>query len=56
MQRRKTLSNALYNSKIIDKKNEIEDMLKKLNIDTNIRGEKLALQDFANIEEYISKK
>lgn len=54
MQRRKTLVNALYNGKLMDSKEEIEQMLKKLNIDTKVRGEKLTLEEFAKITNYIN--
>lgn len=53
MQKRKTLSNALYNSKILESKEEIEKMLSELNIDLKIRGEKLTLEQFAQISDYI---
>ena len=52
MQRRKTLINALSNSNIFTTKQEIEEMLVKLGIDTKIRGEKLTLEQFANITDY----
>ena len=45
-QRRKTLLNSL--SSIIDKE-KMKNILKELNIDENIRGENLTLQDYANI-------
>ena len=55
MQRRKTLLNALVNTKVFMSKNEGIEILKKLNIDENIRAEKLSIQDFANIAELICK-
>lgn len=53
MQRRKTLLNALTNSKVFLNKEEGISILKKLNLDENIRAEKLTLQDFANITNLI---
>ena len=49
MQRRKTLVNALSNGSIFESKEEIENLLKELKIDTKIRGEKLTLEQFAQI-------
>ena len=54
MQRRKTLLNALTNAKVFMSKEEGQKILKKLNLDENIRAEKLSLQDFANIAKIIS--
>ena len=56
MQRRKTLINALYNGKIMENKHEIEHMLLELNIDIKTRGEKLSLEQFAQISDYIEKR
>lgn len=53
MQKRKTLANSLYNSKILDSKQEIENMLENFDIDLKIRGEKLTLEQFAQIADYI---
>ncbi len=55
MQKRKTLANGLYNAKILDSKDEIYKMFKKLNIDEKIRGEKLTLEEFASIADYVEK-
>ena len=49
MQRRKTLLNALSNSKVFLNKQEGLAILKKLNLPDDIRAEKLTVQDFANI-------
>ena len=49
MQRRKTLLNALTNTKVFLSKEEGIEILKKLNLDENVRAENLSLQDFANI-------
>lgn len=53
MQRRKTLLNALTNTKIFKSKEEGIKILNDLNLDENVRAEKLTLQDFANISDYI---
>ena len=53
MQRRKTLLNGLSNSNLFSSKDEIRDILAKLNIDEKVRGENLTLQDFANIANLI---
>ncbi len=49
MQRRKTLLNALVNTKVFLNKEEGIKILNKLNIDVNSRAENLTLQDYANI-------
>ena len=54
MQRRKTLLNALTNTKEKKKKNEGLNILKKLNLNENIRAEELSIQDFANIAKAIT--
>ena len=51
MQKRKTLLNGLSNSKALGTKEDIEKVLNKLNIDSNIRAEKLSLQEFAYITD-----
>lgn len=56
MQRRKTLSNALINNKILENKEEVEKMFETLNIDNNVRGEKLTLEEFGKITNYVYKK
>lgn len=53
MQKRKTLLNALSNGKVLNSKEEIEKMLMKLDLDLKIRGEKLTLEQFALIADYI---
>ena len=53
MQRRKTLINGLSNSNLFSSKEEIKDILTKLNLDEKVRGENLSLQDFANIANLI---
>lgn len=53
MQRRKTLINGLSNSNLFSSKEEIKEILNKLNLDEKVRGENLTLQDFANIANMI---
>ena len=52
MQRRKTLSNALINYGFVKDKKQIEEMFNYLNIENNIRGENLLLEQFAQIADY----
>ena len=54
MQRRKTLLNSLTNSKVFISKQEGTEILKKLNLNENVRPEELTIQDFANIAKIIS--
>ena len=55
MQRRKTLLNALTNTKVFLNKEEGIRILNKLNLPYDIRAEKLTLQDFANLtDEYLN--
>lgn len=56
MQRRKTLKNGLINSGLIQDKNSIDKILIELNIDPEIRGEKLNIEQFAKLSNFISKK
>lgn len=56
MQRRKTLLNALTNTKVFLNKEEGLQILKKLNLDENVRAESLTIEDFANIAKEIYKK
>lgn len=53
MQKRKTLLNALNNTKIFTTKGKGIKILKELNLKENIRPENLSLQDFANITNKI---
>lgn len=55
MQRRKTLLNALTNTKVFINKDEGLKILKKLNLSENVRAEELSIQDFANIAKIISE-
>lgn len=56
MQRRKTLSNALINNRILDSKEEVEKMFKTLEIPSNVRGENLTLEEFGKIANYVYKR
>lgn len=53
MQRRKTLLNALTNTKVFMNKEEGLKILKELNLDENVRAENLTLKDFAEITNKI---
>lgn len=53
MQRRKTLLNALVNAKVFMDKQQGIQILEKLEMDINIRPEKLSLEDYANITNLI---
>lgn len=52
-QRRKTLLNALVNGNIIENKEKGKEILKKINLEENIRGEKLTIQEFKRIADII---
>ena len=53
MQRRKTLINGLMNTGIIKDREKLNAILKEANIDSNIRGEKLTIEQFANLSNLI---
>lgn len=55
MQRRKTLSNALINCGFIKDKKQLEEMWKVLNLEDNVRGENLTLEQFGKIADYLTK-
>ena len=55
MQKRKTLLNALTNGGLANKE-QIEKMLTDIGFDVKIRGEKLRLEDFASIADYVHEK
>ncbi|MBO4815694.1 MAG: 16S rRNA (adenine(1518)-N(6)/adenine(1519)-N(6))-dimethyltransferase RsmA [Clostridia bacterium] len=55
MQKRKTLLNALTNGNLASKE-EIQKMLIDLKFDLKVRGEKLSLEDFAKISDYIENR
>ena len=52
MQRRKTFLNGVSNSKIASKE-KIKEILEKLNIDENVRGENLSIEQFAEISNLL---
>ena len=56
MQRRKTLSNALTNGKIIKNKQEAAEIFNKLSISQNARAEELTIEQFAELANYITNK
>lgn len=53
MQRRKTLMNSLVNSKIVSNKDQVKAIFDKLKLDYNIRGEKLTIEQFAQLSNYL---
>jgi len=53
MQKRKTLVNALLNGGIFKTKDEAENVLEQLGIDKKIRGERLTLEQYNDISEFI---
>ena len=53
MQRRKTLVNGLVNSGIITDKVRIKEIFDNIGIDMNIRGEKLTIEQFAELSNLI---
>ena len=56
MQRRKTLLNALTNTKVFLNKEEGLEILKELNLNENVRAEELSIKDFADIARIITEK
>lgn len=55
MQRRKTLLNALVNTKVFLNKDEGIKILKKIGLREDVRAEKLKIEDFAKIADSILK-
>ena len=55
LQKRKTLLNSLSNAKIADK-SFLENMLTEMNIDLKIRGEKLSIEQFGKIADYLFER
>lgn len=53
MQRRKTLLNSLSNSGIIPKE-KVRELLEKLNLNENIRGEELTIEQFAQMANMLN--
>lgn len=56
MQRRKTFINSLINGGIFQNKEEAKNMCDDLELDYNVRGEKLTIEDFAHISNYLVSK
>ena len=56
MQRRKTLLNALTNTKVFLNKEQGINTLKELNLKENVRAEELTIQDFSNITKIVFGK
>lgn len=55
MQRRKTLINALVNGGIIKNKEIVNNIFEALGLDSNVRGENLTIEQFAELSNYIEK-
>lgn len=55
MQRRKTLINGLINSKIITDKEKIRKIFEEVGIEIGIRGEKLSIEQFAKLSNFIGR-
>lgn len=53
MQRRKTLINALVNSKLLENKEIAKKVLQDLGLSENIRGEVLTISDYERLANYI---
>ena len=53
MQRRKTLINALSNSGIIENKEKIKNILLKMGLNEDVRGERLSIEQFANLSNLL---
>ena len=56
MQKRKTLVNALVNGKIFTNKEEAFKMINYLQLDEKVRGEKLTLEQYKQILDYIESQ
>ena len=53
--RRKTLVNGLENSGMFKDKEQIKQLLEKMNLETNVRGENLSINQFAELSNLISE-
>ncbi len=53
MQRRKTLINSLVNGGVFKSKDEAKKVFNELNLDVNVRGENLSIQDFADLADKV---
>ncbi len=56
MQRRKTLINSLTNAGIVKDKKKLKEVIEKLGLNIEIRGEKLTLEQFAKLSNIISSE
>jgi 16S rRNA (adenine1518-N6/adenine1519-N6)-dimethyltransferase len=55
-QRRKTLSNALSNAGIFGSKESVSEAISLLGVESNIRGERLSIEDFAKLSDIMTEK
>ena len=53
--RRKTLVNGLENSGMFKDKEQIKQLLEKMDLETNVRGENLSINQFAELSNLIAK-
>lgn len=56
MQRRKTLINSIVNGGIVSNKEEAKRILDELELDYNVRGETLTIEQFARMSNYLVAK
>ena len=55
-QRRKTFVNALVNAKIVNSKEDAKKILNQLNINENVRGETLSMQEYEKVANFLNKR
>lgn len=53
--RRKTLANGLEKSGLFKNKEQIKDLLEKMNLEVNVRGENLSIAQFAELSNLIAE-
>ena len=53
--RRKTLVNGLENSGMFKDKEQIKQLLEKMDLETNVRGENLSINQFAELSNLIAE-
>ena len=56
MQRRKTLINSIVNGGIVSNKEEAKRIFDELELDYNVRGETLTIEQFARMSNYLVAK
>ena len=56
MQRRKTLINSIVNGGIVKSKEEAKQLFDDLDLDYNVRGETLTIEQFARMSNYLVAK